>query len=47
MDEATNTIASEIVRIQEKYGSYAICVQGDGHGESKVYMAHTVITSFL
>jgi trimethylamine-N-oxide reductase (cytochrome c) len=34
-DEATNTIASEIVRIQEKYGSYAILCQGDGHGESK------------
>jgi anaerobic selenocysteine-containing dehydrogenase len=35
-DEATDLIASEIVRIQNKYGYFAVLVQGDGHGEGKV-----------
>jgi len=35
-DEATNIIAREILRIQKKYGYFAILVQGDGHGEGKV-----------
>jgi anaerobic selenocysteine-containing dehydrogenase len=40
-DEATNIIASEINRIQETYGSAAICAIGSGHGESKcVHAAH-------
>jgi molybdopterin guanine dinucleotide-containing S/N-oxide reductase-like protein len=34
-DEATTIIASEIRRIQEKYGFNAILMQGDGHGECK------------
>ncbi len=38
-EEALNIIASEIKRIKEKYGSYAILAQGDGHGESKVVHA--------
>ncbi len=35
-EEATTIIASEIKRIQEKYGYFAILAQGDGHGEGKV-----------
>ncbi|MFC1941869.1 molybdopterin-dependent oxidoreductase [Chloroflexota bacterium] len=35
-DEATDIVASEIKRIQAKYGPYAILLQGDGHGESKI-----------
>jgi anaerobic selenocysteine-containing dehydrogenase len=35
-DEATDIIASEILRIQKKYGHFAVLVQGDGHGEGKV-----------
>jgi len=35
-DEATDIIASEILRIQKKYGYFAILAQGDGHGEGKV-----------
>jgi len=38
-DEATDIIASEIKRIQEKYGPLAILVQGDGHAESKLIHA--------
>ncbi len=34
-DEATDIIASEIKRIHQKYGPYAILLQGDGHGETK------------
>jgi molybdopterin guanine dinucleotide-containing S/N-oxide reductase-like protein len=34
-DEATNIIVSEIKRIQQKYGPYAILAQGEGHGEGK------------
>jgi anaerobic selenocysteine-containing dehydrogenase len=40
-NEATDIIASEIKRVMEKYGSYSILAQGDGHGESKiVHAAH-------
>lgn len=35
-DKATDIIASEIKRIQEKYGYFAILAQSDGHGEGKV-----------
>lgn len=35
-DEATDIIADEIRRIHSEYGPYAILVQGDGHGETKV-----------
>ena len=42
-DEATDIVASEIKRIQQKYGPFAILCQGDeiGHGESKnVHRTH-------
>lgn len=32
-DEVTDVIASEIVRVQDKYGPACILCQGDGHGE--------------
>lgn len=35
-DEATTIIASEIKRIHDKYGLFAVFAQGDGHGEGKV-----------
>ncbi|MDH7479785.1 MAG: molybdopterin-dependent oxidoreductase, partial [Syntrophomonadaceae bacterium] len=35
-DEATDIIASEIKRVREKYGPWAILTQGDGHGECKM-----------
>ena len=38
-DEATDIIASEIKRVQTKYGPYAIYLQGDGHGETKIIHA--------
>ena len=38
-DEATDIIASEIKRMQAEYGPYAIYLQGDGHGESKIVHA--------
>ncbi len=47
-DEATTIIAAEIRRIKERYGSYAILSQGDGHGESKiVHAAHGCQYEFL
>jgi molybdopterin guanine dinucleotide-containing S/N-oxide reductase-like protein len=40
-DEATDIIASEIKRIQKKYGPLAVCTQTEGHGESKtVHPSH-------
>ncbi|GAG33934.1 unnamed protein product, partial [marine sediment metagenome] len=40
-DEATDIVASEIKRIQKKYGPTAILAQADGHGETKtVHAAH-------
>jgi anaerobic selenocysteine-containing dehydrogenase len=38
-DEATDIIASEIKRVQKKYGPTAILLQADGHGETKVVHA--------
>jgi anaerobic selenocysteine-containing dehydrogenase len=38
-DEAADIIASEIKRIQKKYGPYAILAQADGHGECKMVHA--------
>ena len=38
-DEATDIIASEIKRIQKKYGPEGICLQAEGHGETKVVHA--------
>ena len=38
-DEATDIIASEIKRIHDAYGPYAILCQADGHGETKVVHA--------
>lgn len=35
-DEALGIIKSEIKRIHKKYGPYAIFLQADGHGETKV-----------
>jgi len=35
-DEALEIVVSEIKRIKEKYGPYAILLQADGHGETKV-----------
>jgi molybdopterin guanine dinucleotide-containing S/N-oxide reductase-like protein len=35
-DEATNIIASEIKRVHQKYGPYAVLAQADGHGENKL-----------
>ena len=35
-DEATNIVASEIKRLQAKYGPYSILPQWGGHGETKV-----------
>ncbi len=35
-DEALEIIASEIMRVKEKYGPYAILSQSDGHGETKI-----------
>lgn len=47
-DEATDIIASEIKRIQEKYGYFAILAQGDGHGEGKtVHGPHGCQTQLL
>jgi anaerobic selenocysteine-containing dehydrogenase len=34
-DEAATIIASEIRRVREKYGPYAVLCHGDGHGETK------------
>lgn len=47
-DEATDLIASEINRVKDEYGSYAILAQGDGHAESKiVHAAHGCQYEFL
>jgi len=47
-DEAAEVIASEIKRVQEKYGPLAILVQGDGHGECKfIHAAHGCPTLLL
>jgi molybdopterin guanine dinucleotide-containing S/N-oxide reductase-like protein len=47
-DEATTIIASELKRIQEKYGYFAVLAQGDGHGEGKcVHGPHGCQTQLL
>ena len=47
-DEATTIIASEIKRIQQKYGFFGILAQGDGHGEGKtVHGPHGCQTQLL
>jgi len=38
-DEAAGLVASEIKRVQEKYGLYAILAQADGHSECKTVHA--------
>jgi len=38
-DEALDIIVSEIKRVQDQYGPYAILSQGDGHGEDKIVHA--------
>jgi anaerobic selenocysteine-containing dehydrogenase len=35
-DEATDIIASELKRVQKKYGPYSVLAQIDGHGECKL-----------
>jgi anaerobic selenocysteine-containing dehydrogenase len=35
-DEALDIIVSEIKRVHQEYGPYAVLSQGDGHGETKV-----------
>ena len=47
-DDATTTIASELRRIQEKYGYFAVLAQADGHGEGKtVHGPHGCQTQLL
>ncbi len=47
-DEALDLIASEVTRITEKYGPYAILCQVDGHGETKaVHGPHGCQTHLL
>ncbi len=38
-DEAADIIADEIRRVRAKYGPYAVFLQGDGHGETKLVHA--------
>jgi molybdopterin guanine dinucleotide-containing S/N-oxide reductase-like protein len=38
-DEATDIVASEIKRVQDKYGPFGVLLQGDGHGETKTVHA--------
>ncbi|MEM2868147.1 MAG: molybdopterin-dependent oxidoreductase [Candidatus Bathyarchaeia archaeon] len=47
-EEAIDIIVSEIKRIVEKYGPYAICVHSEGHGQTKyIHGAHGVICHLL
>jgi trimethylamine-N-oxide reductase (cytochrome c) len=40
-DEATDTIASELKRVREKYGPYGVLAVGGGHAQSKtIHYAH-------
>jgi molybdopterin guanine dinucleotide-containing S/N-oxide reductase-like protein len=38
-DEAAEIIASELKRVHEQYGPYAVLAQADGHGENKIVNA--------
>jgi len=38
-DEATGLVASELIRVHEKYGPYSVLAQADGHGEDKTIHA--------
>jgi molybdopterin guanine dinucleotide-containing S/N-oxide reductase-like protein len=38
-DEAASLVASELKRVHEKYGHYAVLAQSDGHGECKTVHA--------
>ncbi len=38
-DEAAGIVASELKRVHEKYGPYAVLAQADGHGEDKIIHA--------
>ncbi|MEM2559677.1 MAG: molybdopterin-dependent oxidoreductase [Candidatus Bathyarchaeia archaeon] len=47
-EEAIDIIVSEIKRIVEKYGPYAICAHSEGHGQTKyIHGAHGVICHLL
>jgi trimethylamine-N-oxide reductase (cytochrome c) len=47
-DEAIDVIVSEIKRVLEKYGPYAICAHSEGHGQTKwIHGAHGVICHLL
>jgi len=47
-EKALSITASEIKRIQEKYGPYSILLQGDGHGETKLlHQSHGCHTRLL
>ncbi len=47
-DEAAEIVASEIKRVREKYGPFAVFAQADGHGECKtVHAAHGQMTLLL
>jgi molybdopterin guanine dinucleotide-containing S/N-oxide reductase-like protein len=47
-DEATDLIVSEVKRVQEKYGPFAILAEGEGHGQSKmVHFAHSCQRTLL
>jgi anaerobic selenocysteine-containing dehydrogenase len=38
-DDAAEIIASELKRVHEQYGPYAVLAQADGHGENKIVNA--------
>ncbi len=46
-DEALDIVVSEIKRIQKKYGPEGICLQAEGHGESKVVNAAHGCSTYL
>ncbi len=46
-DEAAGIVASEIKRVQEKYGPFAIVTQNEGHGECKLIHPSHGAASFL
>jgi anaerobic selenocysteine-containing dehydrogenase len=47
-DEAATLVADEIKRVQKQYGPEAICLQSEGHGETKVvHASHGCPTQLL